>query len=66
MKISIVLCAILYLIINIATANLMDAHEMQRSFIRGQCVVGAICANLFYFPAWILKGIRGFVVAVIK
>lgn len=66
MNIGIVLCVLAYIIVNLATAKLLDAREMRRAFIRGQCFVGAICANLFYLPAWFLKGVRHVIVAVIK
>lgn len=59
----IVIC--LYLAFNILTANLYTAKKMREKFIAGQCLVGKICANIFYAPAWLLKGIKAVVLAVI-
>ncbi len=55
----------LYFAFNILTAKLYTAKRMQDEFITGQCLVGKICANLFYAPAWLLKGVRAVVLAVI-
>ncbi len=59
----IVIC--LYLAFNILTAKLYTAKQMQSEFVTGQCLVGKICANIFYAPAWLLKGIKAVVLAVI-
>lgn len=48
----------LYLALNIATANIFTAKEMHKRFIHGQCIVGRIVANIFYAPAWLLKGVK--------
>lgn len=61
-----VLIAIAWVVINIATAKAYNAKEMKRDFIEGQCLVGKIFANIFYAPAWILKGLRFVVLATIK
>lgn len=47
-----------YVAVNALTAKAMTAHQMRRCFILGQCTVGKICANIFYAPAWMLKGIK--------
>jgi len=60
-----VIVAIIYLAFNILTAKMMSAKSMKREFIEGQCMVGKIFANIFYAPAWLLKGIRAVVVAAI-
>lgn len=65
-KVLIAIGVIAYILINVITSNLMSAKEMRKSFIYGQCTVGMICANIFYAPAWALKGIKAFVVATIK
>lgn len=54
-----------YLAFNILTAKLMSAKCMKRSFIDGQCMVGKICTNIFYAPAWLLKGVKAVVLAAI-
>lgn len=46
---------------NLFVANTMTAEEMRQDFITGQCVIGIICANIFYAFAWALKGIKKFV-----
>lgn len=56
----------LYAIFNLLTAKKMSATEMKESFISGQCVVGKIFANIFYLPAWMLKGIKFVVVSTVK
>lgn len=65
-KVLIAIGVIAYILINVITSNMMSAKEMRRNFVCGQCMVGMICANIFYAPAWALKGIRAFVLATIK
>lgn len=65
-KVFIAIAVIAYIIINCITSRLYSAKEMRREFICDQCLVGMICANIFYAPAWFLKGLRAFVVATIK
>lgn len=55
-----------YAVINLRTAKVMSARDMRHAFIEGQCVVGMICANIFYAPAWFLKGVRFVALATIK
>lgn len=57
---------ILYVAFNLITAKMWSAKEMKRDFVDGQCLVGKIFANIFYAPAWFLKGVRYIVVALIK
>lgn len=65
-KVLIAILIIAYIFVNVITSNMMSAKEMHREFVCGQCMVGKICANIFYAPAWALKGIRAFVLATIK
>lgn len=51
---------------NIYTTRVMSAKEMRDEFVRGQCFVGKVFANIFYAPAWFFKGLRFVVVATIK
>lgn len=60
------IAVVIYLAVNIITAKYYSAEEMRKSFVDGQCVVGKVSANLFYLPAWVLKGLRFLVVGVIK
>lgn len=64
-KVIFIALACIYSVINLLTAKLMSAREMQRSFINGQCLVGKILANIFYAPAWFLKALRLAVIAAI-
>lgn len=66
MKALLIIIVVLYTAFNLITAKLYSAREMKRDFIDGQCVVGKVFANIFYLPAWVLKGLRFIVVAVIK
>lgn len=65
-KVFIVLAIWIVFLINLETAFHFSAREMKNKFIDGQCMVGKICANLFYMPAWFLKGIRFIVVSLVK
>lgn len=66
MKALLIIVVVLYTAFNLITAKLYSAREMKHDFIDGQCVVGKVFANIFYLPAWVLKGLRFIVVAVIK
>lgn len=57
---------IVYIAINFVVARKMTVKEMYADFIDGQCTVGMICANIFYAPAWFLKGIKFVVLITIK
>lgn len=54
-----------YLAFNFITAKVMSASRMRKEFIDGQCLIGKICANIFYAPAWMLKGLRFIVLAAV-
>ena len=60
-----IIVSIIYFAFNFLTANIMSAKRMKQEFINGQCMVGKICANIFYAPAWILKGIKVIVLETI-
>lgn len=61
-----IIVLILYFAFNLITARMCSAKDMKRDFIDGQCFVGKVFANIFYAPAWILKGVRYVVVTLIK
>lgn len=61
-----IILGILYIVYNLIIAKLLSAKEMKNDFVDGQCTVGKILTNIFYAPAWILKGVRFTVTAVIK
>lgn len=61
-----VIALILYFAFNLVTAKMWSAKDMKRDFIDGQCFVGKVLANIFYAPAWFLKGIKYIVVTFIK
>lgn len=58
MKIFIVALICLYVAFNLVTTKLMTAAEMKKHFISGQCIVGIVAANIFYAPAWLMKGVK--------
>lgn len=57
-KIIVIAAIAAWALVNIITAKKMNAYKMKEEFIEGQCLVGCLFANFFYFPAWILKGIK--------
>ena len=65
LKIILSALALFYLATNILTAKRMSARGMYNTFIDGQCLVGAICANIYYLPAWLLQALRRAVLAMI-
>lgn len=66
MKALLIIIVVFYTAFNLITAKLYSAREMKHDFIDDQCVVGKVFANIFYLPAWALKGLRFIVVAMIK
>ena len=65
-KIITIAIVVFYGICNLVMAYHRDANEMYDEIIDGQCVVGKICANIFYLPAWVLKGLRALVLGLVK
>ena len=65
-KIITIAAVVFYGICNLVMAYRRDAAEMYDEIIDGQCVVGKICANIFYLPAWVLKGLRWCVLGIVK
>lgn len=47
----------LWITCNVAVASTMSSKEIREDFIEGQNFVGKALANIFYFPAWIIKRI---------
>ena len=47
-----------YITFNFVVSNRMDVKAMTAKFITGQNVVGKIATNIFYAPAWALKGLK--------
>lgn len=55
----ILIAALLFILVcNLIVSYRYTAQEMHDRFIEGQCLVGKIAANIFYSPAWALKGLR--------
>lgn len=65
-KIIIIVIAAAYLVFNCIVSKRLAAKEMAGRFITGQNVVGRIATNIFYAPAWLLKGIKYLAVNLIK
>lgn len=61
-----IITAIWCAVSNIYITRVKSAKEMQNEFIDGQCFVGKVFANIFYAPAWLLKGLRFLVIETIK
>lgn len=51
---------------NIYVVVTYTAREMKEDFWDEQEVIGKVCANIFYMPAWLLKGIKFVVNLCIK
>lgn len=66
MRVFLIGLAIAYAVVNFVTAKKFNVWEMKTNYIDGQCLVGKVCANIFYAPAWALKGIRYIVLAAVK
>lgn len=65
LKIILIITAFIYTGFNLIAAKKMNAKEMKREFVDGQCTVGRVFANIFYAPAWFLKGLRFIVTTTI-
>ena len=65
-KIIIITVATAYIVFNFVVSKRMAAKEMAGKFIEGQNVVGRIATNIFYAPAWLLKGLKFLAVNFIK
>lgn len=42
---------------NITVAKMLSVEEMREDFITNQSWLGKICANSFYWLAWLIKGV---------
>ncbi|MBQ3023458.1 MAG: hypothetical protein IJD91_09135 [Clostridia bacterium] len=60
-----IIVAIIYFAYNIMVAKFKSTKVMKRKYFDNHCVVGKVAASIFYAPAWILKGVRAVVLAVI-
>lgn len=65
-KIIIIAVGVAYIVFNCIVSKRMTAKEMTGKFITGQNLVGKIATNIFYSPAWLLKGIKFLAVNLIK
>lgn len=65
LKILEVILLCVYLGLNVLTSNVMSAKKMKEKFINGQCLTGKIFTNLFYAPAWLLKGIKYIILFIV-
>lgn len=57
---------IVYVIVNLVMSKLYSAKEMKAMLITGQNLVGMVFSNLFYAPAWFLKGLRRVITATVR
>lgn len=65
-KICVIAAVVFYGFCNLWMAYRRSARGMYKEIIDGQCVVGLICANIFYLPAWVLKGLRKVILVLVK
>jgi hypothetical protein len=65
-KIIIIVIAAAYVAFNCIVSKRLTTKEMAGKFITGQNVVGRIATNIFYSPAWLLKGVKFLAVNLIK
>lgn len=56
----------LWLFINGYITATHSVKEMKENFVCDQNTIGKVCANIFYIPAWLCKGIKFLVNIIIK
>lgn len=61
-----VIALIAYVLVNLIMSKLHSAKEMKAILITGQNLVGMVFSNLFYAPAWLLKGLRRAITATVR
>ena len=61
-----VIVLIAYVLVNLVMSKLHSAREMKDMLITGQNLVGMVFSNLFYAPAWFLKGLRRAITATVR
>ena len=52
-----VLLVAFWLWCNVTVARTMSVAEMREDFVENQCWLGRVCANSFYWLAWLMKKI---------
>ena len=61
LKIISIIALSLWVISNLYVAVTETAEEMREDFVENQCLVGKVCANIFYAPAWVLKVLKSII-----
>lgn len=61
LKIISIIALSLWVISNLYVAVTETAEKMREDFVKNQCLVGKICANIFYAPAWVLKMLKAII-----
>jgi hypothetical protein len=46
---------------NVYEACCKSGREMYDELVANQCLIGRFAANVFYAPAWILKGVKALI-----
>lgn len=57
---------IVYVLFNLVMSKMYSAKEMRSMLITGQNAVGMVFSNIFYAPAWLLKGLRRVIIATVR
>lgn len=61
LKIISIIALSLWAISNLYVAVTETEEEMRDDFVTNQCLVGKVCANIFYAPAWVLKVLKAII-----
>lgn len=51
----------LWMVANAYETYSKSGREMYEELVDGQCFVGMVAANIFYAPAWLLKGVKALI-----
>lgn len=65
MKILIIILISLYLILNVAIAMTHTTKQMKRKLDDERSLLDKVFLAMFYAPAWVLKGIKTAIIALI-
>lgn len=66
MKTILILIAATHIYFNWIVAYVLTTKQMKERYIDGQNTVGMIATNLFYLPAWIMKGLKFAICKIIR
>lgn len=61
LKIISIIALSLWVISNLYVAVTETAEEMREDYVKNQCLIGKVCTNIFYAPAWVLKVLKAII-----